>query len=115
MSDSPSARIVAAGNVKFTITDENGRVIAYRNLGALDRMHLLKAAGPDLAKNEPWIGNAALAFMVTEIDGVPVPMPRSVATIEALVSRLDDAGINAIAADVMAKRDAAKAADDEVG
>ena len=39
---------------------------------------------------------AGLVFSVTEIDGIPVPLPTTEQQIEALVERLGDDGLDAI-------------------
>lgn len=78
--------------------DAGGRRFTLRRLTALDKLRLFEAAGADLARNDRWLGMAALAASVTGIDGVPVPPPGSKAAIEALVGRLGDEGLAAIAA-----------------
>ncbi len=77
--------------------DARGRKLLLRRLTALDTLRLFKAAGPTLAQNEPWLAMAALAFAVLEIDGVPVPTPSTEGQIEALVERLGDEGLSAVA------------------
>jgi hypothetical protein len=81
-----------------TVQDPQGRRLELRKLTALDKLRLFKAAGPHLAHNQPWLGMAVLACSVAAIDGVPVPMPANESLIEALVARLGDDGIAAIAA-----------------
>jgi hypothetical protein len=49
-------------------------------------------------------------FCVTEIDGVPVPAPASEAQIEALVERLGEEGLTAVAETL---RDGSKDAESE--
>ena len=66
-------------------------------MGALDRLRLFKAIGPMLAQNPPYLGMAMLASSVTAIDDVPVPAPATESQIEALISRLGDTGISAVA------------------
>lgn len=80
------------------ITDTQGRRLELRKLTALEKLRLFKAAGPHLAQNQPWLGMAVLACSVAAIDDVPVPMPANESLIEALVQRLGDDGIAAIAA-----------------
>jgi hypothetical protein len=94
----PSEAIVASATAAPTITDADGRSITLRRLTALDKLRLFKAAGPILAQNQPWLGMAVLACSVVAIDGVPVPAPANELQIEAMVGRLGDAGISAIAA-----------------
>jgi len=80
-----------------SVTAADGRVIALRTLTALDKLRLFKAAGPILCRNEPWLGMALLACAVSAIDDIPVPMPADERGIEALVQRLGDAGLAAVA------------------
>lgn len=93
----PSSRLIAASQQAHSVTDALGRRIGLRRPGALEKLRLLKAAGPGLAQNQPWLNIALYAASVTEIDGVPVPAPASEAQIEALVGRLGDEGLAAVA------------------
>ncbi len=81
----------------FSTSDKNGRKFVLRVLTALDTLRLFKAAGPALSQNEPWLAMASLASSVQEIEGVPVPAPISEAQIEALIDRLGEDGLAAIA------------------
>lgn len=94
---SPSAAIVVAATSAPSVIDASGRRIALRHLTALDKLRLFKAAGPTLSQNQPWLGMAVLACSVSAIDNVPVPTPANEQQIEAMVARLGDAGIAAIA------------------
>lgn len=94
----PTARILSSANALFSAADATGRNIVARRLNALDKLRLLKAAGPILSDNQAWLGVAMLAASVTEIDGTPVPMPMTEHQIEGLVGRLGDAGLDAVAA-----------------
>ena len=80
-----------------TVTDSEGRRITLRRLSALDKLRLFKAAGPELAMNQPWLGIAMLAASVSAIDDVPVPLPVNEQQIESLVSRLGETGLEAVA------------------
>ncbi len=95
--EGPSARIVAQANAAIQVSDREGRLLTLRRMGALDRLRLFKAIGPVLAQNPPYLGMAMLASSVTAIDDVPVPAPATEAQIEALISRLGDSGIAAVA------------------
>jgi hypothetical protein len=88
---------MAAAADAETITDDDGRRLTIRKLTALDRLRLFKAAGPVLAQNQPWLGMALIASSVSAIDDVPVPSPANEVQIEALVARLGDSGIVAVA------------------
>lgn len=97
MSETPSARLVAAAQAAPEATDAAGRRLALRRLTALDKLRLYKAAGPALAQNAPWMGVALLAASVAAIDGIPVPAPATEAQVEALVARLGEDGLAAVA------------------
>lgn len=81
----------------MSVTDAEGHRLDLRTMTALDKLRLFKAAGPMLSRNEPWLGMALLACSVSAIDDVPVPMPADERGIEALVRRLGDAGLAAVA------------------
>jgi hypothetical protein len=81
----------------LTLTASDGRRLTLRRLTALDKLRLFKAAGPALSQNQPWLGMAMLASSVTAIDDVPIPPPTNEPQIEAMVSRLGDSGIAAVA------------------
>lgn len=85
------------------VTDEKGRRILVRTIGPRERMRLFKAIGPTNSKNEPYVGTATLAFAVSKIDDDPVPVPANEIGIEALVDRLGDEGIGAVAKVMMVR------------
>ncbi len=93
----PSESIVAASGATENVIDSGGRRLTIRRLSALDRLRLFKAAGPMLAQNQPWLGMALIASSVTAIDDVPVPPPANEIQIEAMIGRLGDAGVAAVA------------------
>lgn len=92
----PSETITRARAAGWSVTDNLGRRLSLRQLNALDKLRLFKAAGPELAQNSPWLGMAMLAISVTAIDDIPVPPPSNEQQIEALVNRLGDAGLCAV-------------------
>lgn len=93
----PTTSILTSAAASETVTDDDGRRLAIRRLTALDRLRLFKAAGPVLAQNQPWLGMALIASSVNAIDDVPTPTPANEAQIEAMVARLGDSGISAVA------------------
>jgi hypothetical protein len=94
----PASSIVYAAASERTVTTADGARLTLRRLNALEKLRLFKAAGPILAQNEPWLGMALLASSVVAIDDVPVPSPVTEQQIEAMVARLGDTGIAAVAA-----------------
>jgi hypothetical protein len=95
---SPSAQIVSAAMAPLVVRDADGRELVLRRLTALDRLRLFKALGPSLSQNSLYLGMATLAAAVTAIDTIPVPCPVTEGQLEALVGRLGDTGIAAVAA-----------------
>lgn len=93
----PSAAIIAAAAAERQVVDGTGRKITVRGLTALDKLRIFKAAGPELSLNQAWLAVAVLASSVTAIDDVPIPFPANEAHIEAIVSRLGDGGLEAVA------------------
>jgi hypothetical protein len=93
----PSEFITVSTDKTIETRDSTGRSLKVRRINALDRLRLLKTAGPVLSQNDGWLNMAALTLAVTEIDGVPRPTPNSEKQIEAAVTTLGDSGLRAIA------------------
>ena len=89
--------IVSNSGQAVEIRDGLGRALMVRRLNALDRLRLLKAAGPELSQNDAWLNIAALALSVTEINGTPRPTPMNERQIETVVGELGDSGLQAVA------------------
>ena len=93
----PTASVLSPAQALHSIVDETGRTLGIRKLNALDKLRLLKAAGPILSENQAWLGVAMLAASVAEIEGIPVPMPVTEQQVETLVGRLGDQGLASVA------------------
>ncbi len=93
---SPSERIVAEAWAPLTVVDAEGRKLEFRRPSALDRLRLFKALGPGLSGNDRYVGYAMLAFCVTAIDDVPIPLLANETQVEGLVQRLGDVGLVAV-------------------
>jgi hypothetical protein len=102
----PTSRIISSANRTTDVLDGLGRKLTIRHLDALDRLRLLKAAGPDLSLNDSWLNMAALALSVVEINGIPRATPTNERQIESAVSELGDSGLQAVA-DVISQKDEA--------
>jgi hypothetical protein len=77
-----------------SIIDSLGRLIKVQRLSAVQKMRLHRFCG---AENDRFVGYATLASSVTEFEGQPMAPPLSILAIEAIVARLDDEGITAVA------------------
>jgi hypothetical protein len=73
--------------------DASGRRLTLRTLSARERFELFKAIPNEQQANLSWMGWTLAACSVRAINDVPVPMPTSEKEIAALVSQLDDDGI----------------------
>jgi redox-sensitive bicupin YhaK (pirin superfamily) len=93
----PTRLIVSDLNRTFDIHDSNGRNLKVRRITALDRLRLLKAAGPELSQNDAWLNMAALVMSVVEVNGTPRPTPMNERQIEVAIVELGDQGLEAIA------------------
>ena len=111
----PSELVMSRVDRLPELCDARGRRIRLRELNALDTLRLLKLAGPHLSMNQAWLSIATLAYAVTEIEGVPVPVPTSEAQIEAIVERLGDQALTMIADSMDARKDSVAATKDNVG
>ncbi len=77
----------------IVITDASGRRLTMRTLSARERFELFKAIPNEQQGNLSWMGWTLAACSVRAINDVPVPIPTSEKEIAALVSQLDDDGI----------------------
>jgi hypothetical protein len=93
--DTPSAQIVRAAQQEVVVTDARGRSITLRNPGVLAEYRLIEALG-ESAKNTVYLAMVAPLIFVTMIDGVLAPMPSNKSQVEALISRLDRDGLDAV-------------------
>jgi hypothetical protein len=79
-----------------TKKDAGGREIEVRKIKPIDRLRILEIIGAENSNNGPYLAFAVMAGSVTKIDGVDVPRMTTKLALEAMVSKLDDAGIAAV-------------------
>lgn len=92
----PPVSMQAASAEVSTITDARGRSLEVQRMTKRVQMRMMRQWGA--ASNvQMWVGNALIACHVKTIDGIPVPPPLTIDQVEALVDRLDDDGVNAVA------------------
>jgi hypothetical protein len=90
-----SARILADANHIEHQTDKRGRKIGVKKLEFIDIHKLTKVIGGDTASNQIAFAQVLAAASVVEIDGEMVPRPGTNLQIDALMTRLGLAGIEA--------------------
>lgn len=94
-ASTPTEQIIKQASAEVSITDSNGRSITLKKPGVLAQYRLIELLG-DSAKNEVYMAMVLPLIYVASIDGHPVPAPTKKVEIEALISRLDEDGINAV-------------------
>lgn len=94
-ASSPSAQLVQAAASEVVVTAANGRIIKLKKPGVLAQFRLIKILG-DSAKNQVYTSMMLPLIYVAELDGDPVLQPQSERELEALIMRLDDAGVEAV-------------------
>ena len=97
-----------------TLTDAKGRVLTLRTLTVLDQVRIMRAIGAEQSQNAPYTSVVMAACTVSDIDGVPLPMPRNERDIDDRIVRVGDDGFAIITAHLrqqtQAVQDAAEAA-----
>lgn len=113
MSDkAPAATAVTTTKQSETIKDDMGRDLIVKVVSTLEAARLTRACGQD-AENQTYMTFAVMAASVRAIDGDPVMFPNTIKSVEAIIERLDDEGMQAVAKWAHAKGEA-KAAEDEL-
>jgi hypothetical protein len=78
------------------VKDSAGRLLKVKRLSALDRVRLFRAMGATDSENRMLGSYANTAAAVTEIDGSHVAFPQSSISLDALIQRLDEHGLEAV-------------------
>lgn len=99
--ETPSAKLVAAAAKSVDVTDALGRTIVLRKPDVLAQFRMVEALG-DSARNQVYMGMVLPLLFVASIDGEAVATPDTKAEVEALIKRLDEAGIQAVMEGVQA-------------
>jgi hypothetical protein len=72
------------------VTDDLGRSIGVKRLKRSEKRKILEMATSD---NVNVIADMTIAAAVREIDGSPIPFPKTRAELDAITDRLDDEGV----------------------
>ena len=97
----PSAEIVQKALAEVTVQAASGLNITLKKPGVLAQFRLIEALG-DTAENRTYTSMVLPLIYVAAIDGDPVYPPNSKVEVEALIQRLDDDGLAAVAKGVQA-------------
>ncbi len=97
IAPSPSQAVIADANrVEYT-TDANGHRLGVKRINASLRRRVLKALSAESGEKGRLLVMATVACCCVEIDGSPVPFPASELQVEALIDRLEQEGLDAVA------------------
>lgn len=97
---SPSQQIVDQAKAEVTVTDAKGRAIVLRKPGVLAQFRIVEMLGAS-ASNQAYMGMVLPLLFIGSIEGEPVIM-NTKRELEALIQRLDEAGISTVHAGVQA-------------
>lgn len=92
----PSQQLTAEALKSAEIKDARGRVIRLTRPGVLAQFNLVRMLG-DVASNQAYVQMCLPLLFVSGIDGNAVMMPNSERELHALIQRLDDEGVTAVA------------------
>ena len=95
VKETPSEQLIKQAAAEVVVTDAAGRKITLKKPGVLAQYRLIEILG-DSAKNEVYMGMVLPLIYVSAIGEHPVIQPASKREVEALISRLDEEGINAV-------------------
>jgi hypothetical protein len=92
---SPTAQVIAKAAAECKVVDAKGRVITLKKPGILAQYRLIEALG-DASKNETYVAMCIPLLYVAAVDSDPVTPLSNKMLVEALIQRMDDAGIEAV-------------------
>lgn len=93
--ETPTEQVVKGALSETIVTDRQGRHITLRKPGVLAQYRIVEVLGAS-AKNEVYMGMVLPLLYVAAIDEHAVGQPASKGEVEALIQRLDEAGIEAV-------------------
>ncbi len=88
-------KTVTQENKGHTVTDDTGRVIVIKKPNVLKEFKLIEILGNGLSQNIVYMNMAGALLYIESIDGILVSV-NSKLELEALISRLDTVGVNAV-------------------
>lgn len=95
------------------VTDAKGRKFTTRKMNVLDQVKLLRAIGAEQSGNQPYVQIVMMAASVSEVDGVPQPVPTNERQIDAAISKIGDEGFAALMVDMRRQMEALEKAAEE--
>ena len=93
----PSEDVVAEASLETTARDRRGRVFTLRKPNVLAQYRLVRTLGGEASKNEVYMNMIMPILWVAAIDGEEIPPFRTEMELEALILRIEEDGLVAIA------------------
>ncbi|MDE2468742.1 MAG: hypothetical protein KGL35_08365 [Bradyrhizobium sp.] len=91
----PSEELIAKAVAEQVVEDSTGRIITLRKPGVLAQYRLVEMMG-SAAQNQVYMGMVLPLLYVSAINDDKLPALSSKREVEALIQRLDEAGIEAV-------------------
>lgn len=91
----PSEELIAKAVAEQVVEDSTGRIITLRKPGVLAQYRLVEMLG-SAAQNQVYMGMVLPLLYVSAINDDKLPALSSKREVEALIQRLDEAGIEAV-------------------
>lgn len=95
--DTPAEQAVRTAQAEASVTDARGRTLTLKRPSVLAQFQLVKMVGGAAAENQVYMGMILPLLYLAAIDGEPVRAPATQLQLDALIQRLDEDGITALA------------------
>ena len=95
VNDTPSQAIINEANKLVYVTDSKGRKLGLRRLDFLEEFRIMETVGTELSANTTYMATLIPLLHLTEIDGIPVEIPRSKRQVDAMIQRAGREGFTA--------------------
>jgi hypothetical protein len=95
LKSTPTQEILSKASEESTVVDALGRTITLKKPGVLAQYRLIEVLG-DSAQNQTYMAMVLPLIYVTAIDDIEMHQPKSKLQVEALIQKLDEAGIEAV-------------------
>lgn len=95
MGESPTEQLIAKASAEFDVPDSAGRVFKLKKPGLLSQYRLVEVIGSN-AENAVYMAMCRPLIYIVGIDGDPIVQPINKMQLEALITRIDDHGLEAV-------------------
>jgi hypothetical protein len=96
VADVPTQQVTRDANYSVVVETSDGRKITLRKPGVLAQFKMIEMLGGAAAANQVFVNMVLPVTFVVAIDGDPVSRITTRSELDALIQRLDEAGIEAV-------------------